>query len=200
VKEHRDGSTTYYHQMLAAAIVDPDLRYVIPLAPEPIIKQDGSKKNDCERNAAKRLLQDLRRERPHFDMTIIEDSLASNAPHIKLLRELNFHFILGVKPGDHTALMENIKDTASYGPMGKVEIKDGAITNVFHFINNVPLNNGNHDVTINYFLISRCWNEKKRALDALQARFYIHKDRINYLILASLNTTCCFTLGSYFFS
>lgn len=150
VKEHRDGSTTYYHQMLAAVIVHPDLKYVVPLAPEPIIKQDGRKKNDCERNAAKRLLQDLRREHPHLDMTIIEDSLASNAPHIKLLRELDFHFILGVKPGDHAALMENIKDTATYGPMGKVEIQDGAITKVFHFMNNVPLNDGNSDVAINY--------------------------------------------------
>ena len=29
---------------------------VFPLAPEPILKPDGAKKNDCERNAAKRLL------------------------------------------------------------------------------------------------------------------------------------------------
>jgi len=32
-------------------LMHPDCREVIPLAPEPIEKQDGSEKNDCERNA-----------------------------------------------------------------------------------------------------------------------------------------------------
>ena len=36
-------------------------REVFALAPEPIMKGDGAKKNDCERNAAKRLLSDVRR-------------------------------------------------------------------------------------------------------------------------------------------
>lgn len=53
---HRTGEITYAHQMLGVAIVHPDQKVVIPLMPEPIIKQDGGTKNDCERNAAKRLL------------------------------------------------------------------------------------------------------------------------------------------------
>ena len=48
------GEVSYTHQLLGAAIVHPDQQAVIPLAPEPIIKQDGTAKNDCERNAAKR--------------------------------------------------------------------------------------------------------------------------------------------------
>ena len=47
VKNHRDGTKTYYHQMLAAVIAHPDYRQVFPLILEPILKQDGSKKNDC---------------------------------------------------------------------------------------------------------------------------------------------------------
>src|SRR5713101_4064091 len=61
-KVHRNGSSTYYHQMLGAAIIHPDVREVIPLMPEPIVKQDGTAKNDCERNAAKRFLVKLRQE------------------------------------------------------------------------------------------------------------------------------------------
>ena len=61
----RNGTITYYHQMLGAVLVHPDRSEVFPLAPEPILKQDGARKNDCERNAAKRLLTDLRREHPH---------------------------------------------------------------------------------------------------------------------------------------
>ena len=45
-RQHRDGSITYSHQMLGAVIVHPEHKTVIPLAPEPIIKQDGVKKTD----------------------------------------------------------------------------------------------------------------------------------------------------------
>ena len=51
VKNHRNGNTTYSHQLLGATLVHPDLKEVIPLVPEPIIHQDGQTKNDCERNA-----------------------------------------------------------------------------------------------------------------------------------------------------
>src|SRR4249920_114253 len=43
-KVHRNGAVTYYHQMLGAAIVHPAVRAVIPLMPEPIVKQDGTDK------------------------------------------------------------------------------------------------------------------------------------------------------------
>ena len=36
-KVSKNGEVTYYHQMLGAAIVHPDLKEVIPLMPEPII-------------------------------------------------------------------------------------------------------------------------------------------------------------------
>ena len=103
-KHHRDGRTTYYHQMLGAVLVHPDKREVFPLAPEPIVKGDGAKKNDCERNAAKRLLSDVRREHPHLKLVVVEDALASNGPHIKHLKWLGLRFILGAKRADHEAL------------------------------------------------------------------------------------------------
>ena len=61
VKEHKDGTKTYHHQMLGAALAHPDLREAFALPPEPIMRSDGAAKNDCERNAAKRLLRDVRR-------------------------------------------------------------------------------------------------------------------------------------------
>jgi hypothetical protein len=54
-KHHKNCTITYYHQMLGAVIIHPNRKEVLPLAPEPIIKSDGYTKNDCERNAAKRL-------------------------------------------------------------------------------------------------------------------------------------------------
>ena len=105
-KHHRNGITTYYHQMLGAVLVHPDCAEVFPLAPEPILKPDGAKKNDCERNAAKRLLTDLRREHPHLKLIVVEDALASNGPHIRHLQALDLRLILGATPSDHTFLFD----------------------------------------------------------------------------------------------
>ena len=86
VKHHRGGGLTYSHQLLGATLVHPDLKEVIPLAPEPIIQQDGHTKNDCERNAARRWLQQFRREHPRLPVIVVEDGLAANAPHLEDLR------------------------------------------------------------------------------------------------------------------
>jgi hypothetical protein len=56
VKKHRNGQIEYYHQSLVAVIVHPEHKTVLPLDFEPIVMSDGDIKNDCERNAAKRLL------------------------------------------------------------------------------------------------------------------------------------------------
>ena len=73
--------------MLGAAIIHPEFREVIPLMPEPIVKPDGTEKNDCERNAAKRFIAKLRQDHPHLKCIITEDSLSSNAPHIETLHD-----------------------------------------------------------------------------------------------------------------
>jgi hypothetical protein len=96
-KAHRNGSMTYYHQMLGAAIIHPDFRAVIPLMPEPMIKQDGTEKNACERHAAKRFIAKLRQDHPHLQVIVTEDGLSSNAPSIETLHDHGCHSILGVK-------------------------------------------------------------------------------------------------------
>ena len=58
-----------------------------------IRKQDGSTKNDCERNAAKRFLDDFRREHPHLKVIVVEDGLSSNAPHILELQRHDLCYI-----------------------------------------------------------------------------------------------------------
>ncbi|MBF5059301.1 hypothetical protein NEPTK9_001601, partial [Candidatus Neptunochlamydia vexilliferae] len=75
-KNHKNGSVTYYHQFLGSVIAHPDKKEVIPLCPEPIMKEDGSSKNDCERNASERFLLDFRKEHPHLPVILVEDALA----------------------------------------------------------------------------------------------------------------------------
>ena len=146
-KHHKDGHISYYHQLLGAVIVHPDNKAVIPMAPEPIVKTDGNNKNDCERNAAKRLLPQIRREHPHLKLIVIEDSLASNGPHIKLIRSLNMKFILGVKPKDHAYLFDWVAH-ANCQELSETAI-DGTIRH-YKFLNNVALNDTHHDLLVNF--------------------------------------------------
>lgn len=147
-KHHRDGQITYYHQLLGAVLLHPDHPEVFPLAPEAILKQDGASKNDCERNAAKRLLTAIRREHPHLKLIVVEDGLASNGPHIQLLKSLSMHFILGAKPKDHTFLFDWVDHsdaTQTY------EIVDNQGTqHRFRYLNQVPLNDANFTTEINF--------------------------------------------------
>src|SRR3989475_878768 len=112
---HRNGTITYTHHMLGAAIIHPDVRAVIPLMPEPIGKHDGTDKNDGERNAAKRFVVKLRQDHPHLKFIVTEDSLSSNAPHIETLQQHDLHYILGVKEGDHIFLFQQIQAAEQAG-------------------------------------------------------------------------------------
>jgi len=150
VKEHQNGAVTYEHQMLAAVIVHPDLKEVIPLAPEPIQKQDGSTKNDCERNAARRLLAKIRREHPRLKLIVVEDGLASNGPHVRDLIEYDMRFILGVKPGDHAFLFGEVEAARREGRSPTLTRKEGKITCEVSWVWDVPLNEANQDVRVNF--------------------------------------------------
>src|SRR5918911_4870893 len=125
-KVHRNGAITYFHQMLGAAIIHPDLREVIPLMPEPIVRHDGTAKNDCERNAAKRFVTKLRKDHPHLKFIVTEDSLSSNAPHIETLHAYGLHYILGVKAGDHAALFQAVEAAEQAGRVTTYERHDRA--------------------------------------------------------------------------
>ena len=152
-KHHKDGHVTYYHQMLGAVVVHPEQREVFPLAPEPIVKGDGATKNDCECNAAKRMLEDVRREHPHLKLIVVEDGLASNGPHINLLKSLDMRFILGAKPGDHKALFEWVASTErmNTGAVKHVEHTDAqGVHHRFRYLNAAPLNDTHFELEVNF--------------------------------------------------
>jgi hypothetical protein len=149
-KNSKTGEITYHHQLLAGAVVHPDQATVVPVAPEPIIKQDGQAKNDCERNAAKRFMAHLRAEHPAEPFIITEDALSANAPHIRELKKYNLRFILGVKPKDHVFLFEQVAQAEQAGQTTEYEVTRQRVTHRFRFINRVPLNASNQDVWVNF--------------------------------------------------
>jgi hypothetical protein len=151
-KVHRNGAITYFHQLLGAAIIHPDMRAVIPLMPEPIVRHDGTDKNDCERNAAKRFVAKLRQDHPHLKFIVTEDSLSSNAPHIETLLAHGLHYILGVKEGDHTYLFQQVQAAEHAGRVTSYERHDRAagVVHRFRFVNDLPLNAAHTDVRVNF--------------------------------------------------
>jgi hypothetical protein len=103
VRKHRNGSESYYHQLLGAVNVHPNQSTVFPIACEAIVKQDGATKNDCEQNAAKRLIPTVREHLPSYEVSSepklvgIFDALYATAPHIDCLSENNVNYIIATK-------------------------------------------------------------------------------------------------------
>ena len=156
-KHHRDGRVTYYHQMLGAVLIHPDEKVVLPFCPEPIMKQDGIGKNDCERNSAKRLLPRLRREHSHLKMIIVEDALGSNEPHLTLLKSLDFSYIIGVKPESHKYLFECVK--AAKGITCE-NVDANGTQHHYYFVNNLPLNDSKEKCEVNFL---EYWEENAKG-------------------------------------
>ena len=147
-KERRDGTIEYHLQMVAGAFVSPDCKEVFVLCPELIRRQDGSNKNDCERNAVRRYFVDFRREHPHLKVIVTEDGLSANAPHIKDLMAHDLRYILSAKPGDHAYMFSHIDTAAERGDVTDLILPDGKMTNrthCFRFLNAVPLNKASED-------------------------------------------------------
>lgn len=154
IVRHKSG-TEYRHGFLGSVIVHPDRPEVIPLCPEPIKNTDGHAKNDCERNASKRLLADFRREHPHLPVIVVEDALASNAPHLADLAAHDMRFIIGIKPKSHTYLygILDAGHTERYETIDKV-----GTTHRFVYKNDVALNESSPDVRVN---VIEYWETQK---------------------------------------
>jgi hypothetical protein len=155
-KHHRNGTVTYSHQLLGAALIHPDKREVIALMPEPIVKQDGTEKNDGERNAAKRFVTKFRQDHPHLKVIVTEDSLSSNAPHIETLHDHDMRYILGVKEGDHTFLFQHVAEAERAGRVTYYEREDRqkGMHHRCRFVCDMPLNESNASLRVNFI---ECW-------------------------------------------
>ena len=149
-KKLKNGEIQYYHYMLGASIVHPDMKTVIPLMPEPIIRQDGEDKNDCEQNASKRLYQHVKRDHPKLKFLVVQDGLGCNGPNIRALKSEGFRFVIGAKPGDNKYLFARVAEAEANGKSTTFERVEGKTTHRFRFVNQVSLNASNKDVLVNF--------------------------------------------------
>ena len=145
-------TTNYYHQVVAATIVCPGIKQVIPLAPEPIQNFDGSTKQDCEINAGKRIVHKIRAAHPKLRIIIVGDGLYSKQPFIDELKRAGMSFILVAKPDDHIILNQWFSDFKKLGETHRLEIKDAKKRrHVYEWANDIPLNGTKDADNVNYF-------------------------------------------------
>jgi hypothetical protein len=148
----KKGTIRYYHQILQAVIVNPNMRQVLPLAPEPIQNTDGSKKQDCEINAGKRMVAKIRKRHPKLPMIIVGDGLYSKQPFIDALNKARMSYILVAKPDDHKVLFEWVNELHALGDGGSLEFTDkkGRLHR-YRWLNGVPLNGTPDADNVNFF-------------------------------------------------
>ena len=152
-----NNSVRYHHEMLVGSIVHPEQRCVLPLAPEPLKKQDTkSVKSDSEQSGMKRFLNDFRREHPKLKVILLADALHATGPLVKLLAEHDMNFILSVKPKSHESLFRALAEWERRGKVehfSKEEIVGEKIlkkrVHTFRFANRILMNHAHLDLPVN---------------------------------------------------
>ena len=150
-KKHKSGEITYSHAMLCAVIVHPTESEVFVIGTEPIQRQDGGQKNDCERNASKRLIDCLSVNYKDEKLVLIEDALYSTGPNIKQIKENNWDFILAVKLDSHQYLFRLLALGELVGTsLQKRQYKQGKERYSFSYLNDVSPNESHPTLRVNF--------------------------------------------------
>lgn len=150
VKHHRNGKTSYYHQLLGAVAVHPEQSTVFPIACEAIVKQDGTTKNDCELNASKRIIPQIRAAFGDKEQIItVFDALYINGPHIKALGTENMRYIIGTK--GQTYVDVQVEQLRKNNDLQNLSWETQDKKCHASFANELTLNGQYQDILTNYF-------------------------------------------------
>ena len=157
VSKHKNGKITYSHKVLTPVIVSPNNHQIISLEPEFITPQDGSIKQDCELNAAKRWIErneQLAKKRA----IILGDDLFSREPFCKLLLSKGFHFILVCKPDSHKTLYEWVDSFEKTNDISTFTTRkwNGRFHEhwSYRYINHLPIKDGEDVLGVNWVEIT----------------------------------------------
>jgi hypothetical protein len=150
----QERGVRYSHTVLTAVIVAPGVPEVLCLEPEYILSQDGSKKQDCEQNAAKRWLE---RAAPHlrrWSVTVLADDLHAHQPFCEQLGSYGLHFIMTCRRESHETLYQEVDLLAAIGGVGEVMVRkwNGRSHErwTYRYASQVPLRSGVDALKVNW--------------------------------------------------
>jgi hypothetical protein len=165
-KGEDDEKVRFMHQTLQVAIMHPDKRQVIPLMPEEIKNTDGQTKQDCETNAAKRLIEKLYTTHPRRGIILLGDDIYSRQPMIEEAKNHNMHYLFVAKPSSHKYLQEWIDAYKNIYSYENTDFVKGD-RYVLKWINKVPLHGGEKAPLVNYLLCLVYKKNKKTGEEKL---------------------------------
>lgn len=112
----------YYHKVVEAKLVLSE-KIVISIDTEFIENEtENVEKQDCETNAAKRLLRRLKKDYPRLPVCIQADNLYETEPMMKLCREKRFEYLFTHKEGHQKDLDESYRTYISEKEYEEVQI------------------------------------------------------------------------------
>lgn len=165
-KQSASGHVTYSHAALCAVLVHPTEQHVIPLMPFFIQNEDGTQKQDCEINAAKRWLDQHADFLKAHKAILIADDLFSRAPFIEKVNALEgVDFIFVSKPSSHAFLTDWVQALETPDKQ-TLQVADGAFASHVHnyaFALDVPLNGEAKAPRVSFFEMA-VDNKKGRRL------------------------------------
>ena len=152
-RTHRD-ETTYFHTVITPVIAAPGNSRVIALEPEFIVPQDGHEKQDCERAAAKRWLEQYGTRYAALKATVLGDDLFCNQPLCEKVLEKKLNFIFVCKPVSHPELYQMVEFLEANGQVEQFSERNWkgkyAEIHTYRYVNLVPLRAGADALKVNW--------------------------------------------------
>jgi hypothetical protein len=156
-RTHGD-ETTYFHTVITPVIAAPGNSRVIALEPEFIVPQDGHEKQDCERAAAKRWLEQYGTRYAALKATVLGDDLFCNQPLCEKVLEKKLNFIFVCKPDSHPELYQMVEFLEANGQVEQFSERSwkGKYAEIytFRYVNQVPLRAGADALQVNWCELS----------------------------------------------
>jgi len=166
-RNHRNGTTTYFHGCVTPIIVSPNQKQVINLSPEFIKKQDGHQKQDCENAAVKRWLKKNNQNKYGYPVTLLGDDLYSHEPVCELALKQGYNFIFVCLETSHKTLYEWLEFLERSGEVSTIQKKqwDGRkhLIYRYRYASRLPLRDDDSSLEVNWCEVTVI-NEKTQKI------------------------------------
>lgn len=156
-KKDKEGNeyVEYYHSAITPIIAHPKSKQILPLLPEMIYNEDGSKKQDCEINASKRWLEKDHLLAKHYKLCILGDDLYCKTPLIEDIRTKGYNYIFVCKATSHKKMYEMIEYIDNLGEMDTKEVTKynksrKKETYRYKYLNDVDLTGDKNSIKVNW--------------------------------------------------
>jgi len=154
-QNHKNGTTTHSHSLLAAVLVGVNQPVVLPMPPEFLTPQDGHDKQDSEIAAAKRWLASHAALCRDYHIILLADDIFCHQPFCEQLVEERVEFMFVCKPDSHKTLYEWVDGLEKTGDTehvttekwhkGQFEIGE------YKIARHVPLRDGDDALLVTFF-------------------------------------------------